>query len=585
MQVDSGFTSSVVTWEILRMSETKTQRVYQQNMWRTVLRQSTGIQWQQMSQQAADGAARLGARLRAASRGERARRSESLVALGLVASLAYYYVVPSPLIALPGLLCFAVFAWLRLDLALCLLPSTFPFWYVPKRVVGHVVFPLSEIALGVCTVVVLLTIVSGLPRTAYGYPHLLRGARAVVARLGRWLIAGAALLFVGTALGVLIARRPHEALRAWRWEIVEPLLYLLLVTTTVRSARMARWLVWSLLGSALLLAILAAVQVFWLHVTFAPIAQGNAVIPYATPHGGVPRATAFIYGSGNSLGAWLARALPLALALAMAGGGKAGGNAVWFRGERLAAALCCVACLPALIWSASRGAWIAAGLACLVVLCIAWRRIWPAMGVAVAGVLVALWQRETIAAFLLMGHGGSGEVRTLVWLAAWHMIRDHALLGIGPDQFLYYYSNRYTSHPYWIAILNGHTTLAAHEPDLAHPHNLVLDLWLSGGILALVGVTVALVVCWRRCLRVWRSAHMRLAVPARGWYAAAALGTGGLVLAGVLHGLVDSGYFAPDLALVFWWAVAVVIVIERGVPGRGSRVTSTRTEGAHHGET
>lgn len=97
-----------------------------------------------MRQQVASVVARLGARLRVARCRGQTRQGEGLVVAGIVGSLAYFYIVPSPLLALPGLLCFALLAWLRLDITLCLLPLTFPFWYVPKRVVGHVVFPLSE---------------------------------------------------------------------------------------------------------------------------------------------------------------------------------------------------------------------------------------------------------------------------------------------------------------------------------------------------------------------------------------------------------------------------------------------------------
>ncbi|MGZ3680419.1 MAG: hypothetical protein ACXWQR_17990 [Ktedonobacterales bacterium] len=302
-----------------------------------------------MSQRVSDVGVWLSVFVHMASHRARARQNEGLIAAGMVMSLAYYYVVPLPLAALPGLLCFAVMAWLRLDLALCLLPLTFPFWYVPKRAMGHVVFPLSEIALGVCIAVAMVILGERVLRSGRGSAYLLRYTRAVATRSGRWQLIGAALLLIGVTVGVVIARRPHEALRVWRWEIVEPLLYVLLVTAFVRSARMARWLVWSFLGSALLVAVLAAVQVLWLHVTFASLAQGSVLIPYSVPGGGVPRATAFIFISGNTLGTWLARALPLALALAVAGGGSKDG---WMRRERLAAVVCGVACVPALVWSA-----------------------------------------------------------------------------------------------------------------------------------------------------------------------------------------------------------------------------------------
>ena len=156
---------------------------------------------------------------------------------------------------------------------------------------------------------------------------------------------------------------------------------------------------------------------------------------------------------------------------------------------------------------------------------------------------------------LIYGHNDSGEERLLLWLASLHMIRDHPLLGVGPDQFLYYYSNRYTSHPYWISTLNGHPTVVVREPDLSHPHNLLLDLWLSAGLLGLAGYIVVFVALLRRGVSLWRRG------PA--WARPLALGVCGSVVAGVVHGMVDSAYFVPDLALAFWWAVALLIVIQQ----------------------
>ncbi len=471
---------------------------------------------------------------------------------GLIASLAYYYLVPSPLLALPGLAVFAYLTWRRLDIALCLLPLSFPYWYVPKRVFGSTVFPLSEIALAVCAAMALGRILPAL-RSPSGRVRWARRLRLALAHLGPWLTLGGALLAAGTLIGVLVAVRPREALRAYRWEVAEPMLYLLLILLFARRRSSARLLVWSFLGSALVVALLAALQVGWLHVTFTPLAQGNRLVPYQTATGSIPRATALIYGSGNSLGAWIERALPIAVALVV--------SRDVARRERLLAMATALCCVPALVWSASRGAEIAVILACALVIFIALRRIWVAVFAAALGGLAALWQRTELAKLLLLGHGGSGEVRLLVWLAALRMIRDHPLLGIGPDQFLYYYDPAYTRHPYLITHFNGRPTRAALEPDLAHPHNLLLDLWLSGGLLALAGFILTLAVFWLRCLRQWQAGQRAGGTSA--WIGAVALGLGGSVLAGVLHGMVDSAYFAPDLALAFWWAVATLVVLER----------------------
>ncbi len=545
--------------------------------------------------------------------------------VGLVVGLAAFYLAPSPVLSLPGLIVAAVLAWRRLDLALAVLPLTFPYWYVPKRVFGHEFFPLSEVALAVCVLIGVARLVERYARVLVdarsadgdrrnlgwsraAWERVLRTSRAqlrpLVVDIGPLVVLGAVLLLLGAGTGVVIARRFPEALRAYRWEVAEPLIYLVLVVLCVRSAAAIRALVWSLLGSALIVAVLATAQVLWLHVTFSPLAAGNTLVRYLTPAGDVPRATGIIYGSGNSLGAALERALPLALALACVRGASS-------RAGRIVALACAVAYLPALAWSGSRGAYVGAVIGCAVVLAaVALERFRPrdtlvptaSSGaqqhlrlphdpsplrgggrgrgsarplfviittiVIAALAILALWRGDTLVAALVTGHGGSGEVRLLVWLAALHMIRDHPLFGIGPDQFLYYYSNLYTAQPYWISHLNGRLTLAVREPTLSHPHNLVLDLWLSGGLLGLVGFTCVLLAFWRRTWRVW--------VRSSGWSRAVTLGLAGSVLAGIVHGMVDSAYFEPDLALTFWSAVAVVVVLSRAIPSAAEKPAIAR---------
>src|SRR6185312_2200981 len=109
---------------------------------------------------------------------------------------------------------------------------------------------------------------------------LARVVGRVIGRIGLWLALGAGLLLVGGALGVLVARRPHEAVRAFRWEILEPLIYLVLVAMCVRQRTGARLLAWAFLGSAALVAGLAYLQVLWLHVTFTSLADGSHLVRY-----------------------------------------------------------------------------------------------------------------------------------------------------------------------------------------------------------------------------------------------------------------------------------------------------------------
>jgi putative inorganic carbon (hco3(-)) transporter len=497
-------------------------------------------------------------------------RREALMIVAMVLGLAYFYLIPWPVLALPGLICFGLLAWKRLDIALALLPLTFPFWYVPKRLFDNKVFPLSEIILAVCALLAITQLVLVWRRQSFSPRAWLSRFRSgidwLIRHLGMLVMSGTVLFVIGVSLGVLVARRRPEALRAWRWEIAEPLVYFVLLLCYGRSRRAITLSVWSFLGGALLVAALAVVQVLWLHVTFKPITDGNRLVHYAAAVGGMPRTTAIIYGSANSLGAWLARALPLAVALACAASTR--------RSVRIATWILAFVYLLALFWSDSRGAWVAAIVTSLLVVAVLWRAARaPLVGLAAAAVIVAIWQRDAIANALLLGHGASGEVRALLWLASWHIIRDHLFLGIGPDQFLYYYSPRYTPHPYWIPRLDGQITPAIYQPDLAQPHNLLLDLWQSGGLLALIGFVLLLVGIADHFRHIWQS---RMVWQSRS-YGPLALGLAASILAGLIHGMVDSAYFSPDLAMAFWWATALLILIQLQVGS--ARKKTTEVEG------
>lgn len=120
------------------------------------------------------------------------------------------------------------------------------------------------------------------------------------------------------------------------------------------------------------------------------------------------------------------------------------------------------------------------------------------------------------------------------------MIREHPLLGVGLDNFLYWYRTRYVLPTAW------------QEFNLSHPHNLLLDFWLRLGLPGLVTVAWLLVAFFRRA---WR-AHRSLFGQGRQWPLAAGLVAG--MVNFLAHGLVDNAFFLVDLAFVFMLMLALV---------------------------
>src|SRR5262245_12866588 len=68
------------------------------------------------------------------------------------------------------------------------------------------------------------------------------------------------------------------------------------------------------------------------------------------------------------------------------------------------------------------------------------------------------------------GQGSTAFFRLKLWQASWTMLREHWPLGVGLDNFLYQYRTRYILPEAW------------QEPNLNHPHNLILDFGTRLGI-------------------------------------------------------------------------------------------------------
>ena len=168
------------------------------------------------------------------------------------------------------------------------------------------------------------------------------------------------------------------------------------------------------------------------------------------------------------------------------------------------------------------------------------RVLWIALGALAAAALGVLpfFGAERFGSMLDLS-AGTGFFRLRLWQSAWAMLRDHPWLGVGLDNFLYQYRTRYILPDAW------------QEPNLSHPHNLVLDFGTRlgvGGILVLLWLQVAF---WSLAWRLYRR-------QAEGEARLLILGLMASMAAALAHGLLDNSFFLVDLAFIFFLTIGVI---------------------------
>jgi len=165
-----------------------------------------------------------------------------------------------------------------------------------------------------------------------------------------------------------------------------------------------------------------------------------------------------------------------------------------------------------------------------------WRWVIAAAGgvAIVMLVMIPVFQTIRIATTFSLEQG-TGFFRLKLWQASLNMLRDHWSVGVGLDNFLYQYRTRYILPEAW------------QEPNLSHPHNVVLDFGTRlgiGGVVVLLWLQIAF---WRNAWRVYKKSPSPLV-----------LGLMGSMVVFLGHGLVDNAYFLPDLALAFFLIVGMI---------------------------
>lgn len=437
-----------------------------------------------------------------------------------VATAVVFIVTPSFFVyiaALTVLFCLLTFrpAW-----GLALIALVIPFYVLPKPILGYrfsavEIFTLTTFA-------------------ATMLAKVLRWQRPFTLS---WHWADTAVLtFVTVAtLSLFFTARLDVALNEWRVVIVEPALFYALI----RTIRPTPQELWAMVDAFVLGGFIVAAYGLWQYA-FHP----EQLI---TSEGGLLRLRAF-YGSPNNVALYLGRVLPLAVAVVLFGIADASQPShVWRRW------LYAIFVLPmglAFLLTFSKGGLFLGLPAAGLFLFWQWqkhhgRTTWPwVIGFALCGGLGLLGiSRVPQLAGRLDVAGATGVFRVNLWQASWQMFREHPWWGVGLDNFLYAYRGRYIFDAAW------------QEPNLNHPHNILLDfatrlgtlgLLAGGWLVGTLGVGVA------------RLLHACRLGQGNGRWLGLTVGIGGALVDMLVHGLVDHSFFLVDLAFAFYLCLGLV---------------------------
>jgi len=119
--------------------------------------------------------------------------------------------------------------------------------------------------------------------------------------------------------------------------------------------------------------------------------------------------------------------------------------------------------------------------------------------------------------------------RIIIWRSASKLIQNHWLFGIGPGNFQSYYLAYQKFYPPYL------------EWAVPHPQNFYLTIWLSGGLLALIGFFSLFIFWFRDVFPIIKKTDLAVLLIMQS-----------SILLVLIHGLVDTTYFKNDLAIIFW---------------------------------
>lgn len=450
------------------------------------------------------------------------RRLGDLPQLAFTAAAAtIFYVTPNFLIYLVALAILFLLIYLRPAWGLALVALSFPFYVndTLKPILDYQFSP-SEVFTLVAFAAVIskqLAVNSEQWKTKLPTVRCLLFTDYLVLLL---IIIATASLFFTERLGV--------AQNEWRVVIVEPALFYMML----RLVKPTRREMWVILDSFVLGGVIVALIGLWQYGT------GQNLI---TAEGGLLRLRAF-YGSPNNVALYLGRVLPLLAAMFLLG--QQNGRRRWFY---------TAATIPiglAILLTFSKGGLLLGVPAGLTAVFWLWqrqagRKTWPwLLGAGALGLigLVAIQQIPQLAERFSLG-SATAVFRLNLWQASLEMVRQQPLFGVGLDNFLYAYRGRYILDAAW------------QEPNLNHPHNIVLDFATRLGLLGLLAGSWLFVHLGQQLIK----AYVDVTATTTTEWRPVVVGFIGTLAAILAHGLVDHSFFLVDLAFVFYLVLGTAV--------------------------
>ncbi|OGO47891.1 MAG: hypothetical protein A2W37_12810, partial [Chloroflexi bacterium RBG_16_63_12] len=457
-----------------------------------------------------------------------------------------FYFSPSFVIALAALAALFLLFYLRLDLALAFIALFIPFYLFPRM--------LWERGASMLEFTLWLTLAAWLLRNfrplLSALQYRIRNPPSTF-HLPTSSLDFALLAFVlVSALSTFAAERHDVALYEFRTVILGSALYYGLLRATPLDRRS----IWRIVDFFLLGALAVAAIGLYQYITRTDL---------ITAEEGVARIHS-VYGSPNNLALYLGRALPIAVAVALIGGLSATRSGHPPREAAIRPILYAFAALIlgyAIFLTRTRGALLLGVPVSLALIVILWlgRRGVIVVGAAITAGLASLPLLSRLPRFGDALNFGSGTsfFRVKLWVSAFRMFRDHPLLGVGPDNFLYQYRSRYILPEAW------------QDPNLSHPHNIALDYLSRLGLLGFATGLWIHLAFWRTAICTYRRLKMAHPSPVGDVADGGRAGDGGHLLplciglmasvADMLaHGLVDHSFFLIDLAFTFCLTLALV---------------------------